>query len=62
MEEVRHLTKNLSHHAMKEAVARAYVSDLIDSMEKNVEGNAVIKKDGTVILSHKTVDFDGEKL
>lgn len=61
MQELRHLTKDLSHELKKEAVASAYVSDFIDSMDKSVY-NATIQEDGTVILSHKTVDFDGEKL
>lgn len=55
MEEVRHLTKDLKHEVMREIIAKAYVSDLIDNMQMNAEGSATIREDGTVILSHKTV-------
>jgi arginine deiminase len=62
MQEVRHLTNDISHEVRKDAVAKAYVSDLINSIERNLNRNVNIKDDGTVILMHPTCHFDGEKM
>jgi hypothetical protein len=49
MQEVRHLTNDISHEVRKEAVAKAYISDLINRIDRNLDRNLNIKDYGTII-------------
>ncbi len=62
LQEVRHLTNDLSHELKKDAIAKAYISDFLESIDKNLKGNVVIHEDGSVIYTQHTFDFDGEKI
>lgn len=63
LQEVRHLTNDVTHEAKKNAIARAYLNDFVDSIEKkSKEGSVTVNEDGSVVLRHRTVDIDGEKL
>jgi SAM-dependent methyltransferase len=61
-QEVRHLTNDVSHEIKKEAIANAFISDFINSIPKNLNGNVVIHEDGSIIYTQHTFDFDGEKI
>lgn len=61
LQEVRHLTNDVNHELKKEAVAQAYISDFIDSIDKNLNGNIIIHEDGSIIYTQHTYDYDGVK-
>jgi hypothetical protein len=59
---VRHLTNDVRHELQKDAIARAYLSDFIDSIDKNLQGSVIINQDGSVVYTQHTFDFYGEKI
>lgn len=62
LQEVRHVTNDVTHEAKKEAIANAYIDDFIASIPKNLAGNIIIHEDGSIIYTQHTFDFDGKKI
>jgi hypothetical protein len=62
LQEIRHLTNDVPHEIKKEAVANAYICDFIDSIPKNLNGNVIVRDDGSVVYTQHTFEFDGQKL
>ena len=54
-------TNDVNHELKKDAVARGYIAEFIDSIERNLTGNVIIHNDGSVIYTQHTFDFDGQK-
>ena len=61
IQEVRHIITEIKDEPRREAIIRAYTSDLIHSFPLGMTKNVIKNKDGSVIYKQHLLQYEGAK-